>query len=324
MAEASGDDLIRVTGRHATSYTHLFRGEFEAALREAEAGLALFDLEREKALANAFQLSSAVCLRQSRAQALWMLGRVAEADEEAERMLQLARDLDHRASLAAALAFALHGGGARYSYTGEMARLRGIATELRQLSHDEGFFLWCAVAEVYLGVIGQVRGEGDARMRMKEGLELFAQTRTRVTAVMMNVIVAEALYDVGEDAEALSLLEEAEKDSRERDEGFYAPEIWRVRGRFFARQGKLAQAESTYRRALEIAAMQKAHSLALRAAIDLFELLDAEGRTGEGRASLATVLDRAHWTTDRPEPARARALLHSSLLHSTTGTSHVG
>jgi tetratricopeptide (TPR) repeat protein len=159
---------------------------------------------------------------------------------------------------------------------------------------------------------------------MREGLELFAQTRTRVTAVMMNVIVAQALYDVGEDAEALSLLEDAEKDSRERDEGFYAPEIWRVRGRFFARQGKLEQAESAYRRALELAAMQKAHSLALRAALDLFELLDAEGRTGEGRASLAIAFDGAHWPTDRPEPARARTLLHPSLLHSMTGTSHAG
>ena len=68
-------------------------------------------------------------------------GRVAEADEEVERMLRLARILDHPASLAGALAFALHGGGVRHSYTGQMARWKDIATELRRLSHEEGFFL---------------------------------------------------------------------------------------------------------------------------------------------------------------------------------------
>ena len=51
----------------------MFRAEFEVALGEADAGLALFDAQ-EKALADEFQLSSSVCLRQSRAQALWMLG----------------------------------------------------------------------------------------------------------------------------------------------------------------------------------------------------------------------------------------------------------
>ena len=124
MADESGDPLLQVTGWHATAYTLLLRGELEAALDDADAGLALFDFEREKELVTAFQLSSTVCLRQSRAQALWMLGRVAEADEEAERMLQLGRELDHPASLAAALAFALHGDGIRHSYTGRWAGCR--------------------------------------------------------------------------------------------------------------------------------------------------------------------------------------------------------
>ena len=323
MAEALGNPLLKLTGRHATSYTLLYRGEFEAALDEADAGLALFDFAQEKELANAFQLSSAVCLRQSRAQALWMLGRVAEADEEAERMLQLARDLDHPPSLAAALAFALHGGGVRHSYPGRMACLRDIAAELHQLCREEGFFMWNAVAEIYLGLIGHALGEPDARPRMQEGLELFVQTKTRVTAVMMNVLVAEVLDGADADDEALALLDDAEADARERSEWFYVPEIWRVRGRVLARQDKVECAEAAFRRALELASAQKARSLQLRAALDLGGLLGAVVRDAEGRPRLAPAVDEAQWVVGQPEIARVGAN-SVRLIPPATGASHVG
>jgi len=239
-------------------------------------------------------------------------------------MLQGARDLDHPSNLAGALAFALHGGAVRHSYTREMVHLRDIALELRQLSQDEGFFLWTAVAEIYLGVIAQAQGERDAPRQMKEGLELLTQTRTRVTTVLMNVIVAEALHDVGEDDEALALLDDAEVDGQEREEGFCAPEIWRVRGRLLARKGRQSDAESAYRHALGLAGTQKARSLELRAALDLHDLLDAEGRAAEGRACVAAFFHRSLWSVDRPEPARGRSILTRPSLPSATGAPHVG
>jgi predicted ATPase/class 3 adenylate cyclase len=312
MADVSGLPLLQITGRHATSYTRLFRGELEQALEEADAGLALFDFAQERALADAFQLSSTVCLRQSKALALWMLGRLTEADEEAERMLQLARDLDHRSSLAGGLAFALHGGGARYSFTREMVRLGEIADELSRLSQDEGFFMWYAVAEVYRGLIGATLGQEDARNRMMEGLELFVQTRTRVTLVMMNVLVAETLHHAGRDEDALSLLDQAEQEMSQREERLYGPEIWRVRGRLFASQGDFTRAEASYRRALEFAASQKARSLELRATLDLYELLATAGRADEGRARVAATLESVQWPLDRPEVARAHAIVTGS------------
>ena len=89
---------------------------------------------------------------------------------------------------------------------------------------------------------------------MQEGLELFDQTKTRITAVMMNVLVAEVLYGAEADDEALDLLDQAETDAREGEMWFSAPEIWRVRGRFLARQDEPSQAETAFRRALELAA----------------------------------------------------------------------
>ena len=288
----------------------------------ADAGLEHFDFDQEKAIATEFQLSSTVCLRQSRAQALWMLGRVAEADDEAERMLQLARELGHPHSFASALAFTLHGGGVRHAYSGELVRLRGIAEELRELSQVEGFPLWWPVAEMYLGLISHELGEPGARKRITEGFELFVQTKTRVTSVMMKVLVAERLCAEDDDLdEAAQFLDSAEDEVVERAEAFYAPEISRVRGRLLARQDEPALAESLYRRALRAAGAQHAHSLALRAALDLHELLAAHGREAEGRAHLAEVFhDDVGWTGAQPEQARARAILALPLIE--TGASN--
>ena len=324
LADEAGMPLYRVTGQHAISYTRLYRGELEDALREADLGLSLYDFSLEQELVVAFQLSSSVCLRQSRAQALWMLGRAAESDEESARMLQLARDLGQRAGLAGALAFALHGGGMRYSFTGEIARLHDIAEELREISHEEGLFMWYAVAEIYLGIIGQESAEPGARKRIMEGLELFAQTKTQVTAVMMQVIVAEQLFAFAEDDEVTRILDSAEYDAVARSERFYLPELWRMRGRISARQADVSAAESAYRTALHIATEQKAHSLELRAALDLYDLLAELGRDDEGRDLLSSILDNEDvaWTPDRPEPMRARAILARPLIE--MGASHGG
>jgi tetratricopeptide (TPR) repeat protein len=124
-----------------------------------------------------FNLSSVVCLFASRAHSRWMLGRVEDAEKDYDRMLQIARELGHPASLAGALAFSLHG-GFRYSYIGQMDRLSGIADELLALSKKKNLSLWYAVAYIYRGLIAEARKETQqARTQMLEGLALFAQTR---------------------------------------------------------------------------------------------------------------------------------------------------
>jgi tetratricopeptide (TPR) repeat protein len=312
MADASGVPMLRVTGHQAMAWTLLYSGHLERALAQADAGLALYDFEQEKALTEMFQLSPSVCLRTARAHALWMLGHVTEAEAEWERMLQLGRDLQHRPSLAAALAFMLHGGGYRYSYRHQMERLCEVADELRSLCRNEGFFMWYAVGETYRAVIAQTLGEEDAPTRMRKGTELFVQTGTRVTLVLMDVMMAEALYELHEDEEAFRLLDEAEAEMETRGERLNAPEIWRVRGRLLARRGDDAAAEAAYRHALEFAGQQKARSLELRAALDLHDLLAANGRAEEGCAWVAARIASLREGLDRPEPARALAIADGS------------
>ncbi|MGB7798555.1 MAG: adenylate/guanylate cyclase domain-containing protein [Pseudonocardiaceae bacterium] len=311
MGRSSGMRALEMLGRHALAYTLVYMGEFDRTLEETEAGLALYDPQQEKEIANSFGMSSVVCLLACRAHSLWMLGYVEEADENYDRMLQIARELGHPFSLACALTFTLHG-AFRYSYIGEMGRLAGIAEELMALVKEVDFFFWYVVTYTYQGLIAEALGEEErARTQMLEGLELFAQTGSRLTLVMMNVLCAEAFYRLGDDDEAFRRLEVAEAETA-RGEGLLAPDIWRVRGRLLTRQGERSAAEAAYYQAIERARAQRALSLELRAALDLYELHADDGRSEDGRALLASVLARFTQGFDRPELARASAIVRAS------------
>jgi hypothetical protein len=135
----------------------------------------------------------------------------------------------------------------------------------------------------------------------------------------MNVLCAEALYRLGDDDEAFRRLEIAEAETG-RGEGLLAPDIWRVRGRLLARRGERSAAEAAYLQAIERAQGQHALSLELRAALDLYELRAGDGRAKEGRTLLASVLARFTQGFDRPELARASAIVRgSSSLHALGG-----
>ena len=310
LAQRSGVPMIELTGRHAISYTLFARGEYIRAIEEADAGLALYDFDQEKELVKIFGSASTLFLRSSKSHSLWMVGRLDESAEECDRLLQLGRDLRHPPSLAAALALFVHGMAFRYSYIGQMGCLLSIVDELLMLSREENFFLWYAQAYTYRGVIAQALGDDTARHQMLEGLELWEQTGARLTLVMMNVFCAEALYRLGDDQEAFRRLHVAEAEMARR-EGVLAPDIWRVRGRLLARQGQRSAAEAAYRQAIERSQAQHALSLELRAALDLYELCAEDGRAEQGRVLLAGVLARFTQGLDRPELARARAIVRA-------------
>jgi tetratricopeptide (TPR) repeat protein len=309
VAKTYGVPMVELTARHAMSFTLFTRGQFEEAIEEANAGLALYDFDVEKVIAQVFLLSSAVCLRASRAHCLWMLGRVVDAESEWDAMLDLGRRLDHRPSLASALAFSLHGGGFRYSYIDQMGSLAGIADELFVLAEEEDFFPWYAQSCLYRGLAAQSLGEPNPQKQMLEGLELWEETGARLTLVMTNVLCAEAFYRMGDDDEAFRRLEVAEAEMRARREAILAPDIWRIRGRLWARQGDLGSAEAAYREAIARARAQRALSLELRASIDLSELEAENGRGAEAQELLAGVLQHFTQGLDRPEPVLASAVL---------------
>jgi tetratricopeptide (TPR) repeat protein len=308
-ARASGVQMFTEASYAAASFTSLWRGDFDRAQEEAEPGMAALDLSQERTVAAIFSLSMATSLFASRAVSRWMTGRPRAADVDWQRMLEIARDLEHPPSLAASLGYVLHQAGYRYSYTLQLHLVSDIVDELLMISKDEDYFLWYAVASFYRGLIMAERGEQEpARIALDEGFELLEQTGSRLTMVTLNVLWAEALHRMGHDDQALEKLAAAETEKRVRDEGLFAPEICRVQGVVLAGQGDQIGAEAAYLEALSRARSQGARMLELRAALDLYQLREQQGRPEEGRAQVAAVLSSISQDVDQVELQRAAAI----------------
>jgi class 3 adenylate cyclase/tetratricopeptide (TPR) repeat protein len=308
FAEASGTSMLQLTARRMTGYTHLERGEFEEALLEAEAGLALFDPEREPEMVATFGNSMTASLHIVRATALWMLGQGDEAARERAMTIRFARDLDHVAVLAQALASWLHMSLCFEWYTLEVDEVVSVANELRALSEDD-FVMWHAVGTVYRGVAAAVQDDAPlADGLMRDGLAEFAGTRSRLTLVAMNVLCARARILLGEADAASRHLGQAQIEADTRNERMWEPEIDRMRASLELRRGDLAGAEASLRRALAKANRQKARSLELRAALDLHEFLADCGRNAEGHALVEGLVSTFDPGSVQPEVRRALAL----------------
>jgi predicted ATPase/class 3 adenylate cyclase len=310
MADDSGVPMIQMNSHHAKSYTHLYRGEFEDTLREADAGLGLFNLEQERALAKMFELSSAVCLHATRATSLWMLGRVEESKAERKRMLEIGRDLGHAPSRAAALAFDLYVGLTAGWGPVEIHQRIAIAEELLKLSKDEDFKLWHAQAMAFRGAAAAFEnGALDCNSQMNEGVEECIRTGARVTLVGMEVMCAQAEFHRGDLDRASNWLDRAQAEADTRNERMWEPEIDRVHALICRRRNDVAGEESALRRAQAKAHAQQAHSLELRAAVDLSDLLDRTGRKDEARRVVKSAVVPFDGLSRDPEVSHARALV---------------
>jgi class 3 adenylate cyclase/tetratricopeptide (TPR) repeat protein len=309
FAEASGAPPLRLTARRMTGYTHLERGEFEEALSEAEAGLALFDPEREREMVATFGNSMTASLQIVRATALWMLGRGDEAARARAIAIRFARDLDHVAVLAQALASWLHMSLCFEWYTLAVDEVVSVADEVRALCEDEGFVMWHGVATVYRGAAAAVQEDAPlADALIRDGLVEFARTGSRLTLVAMNVLCARARLLLGEPDEAGRHLDQAQIEADTRNERMWEPEIDRTRASLYLHRGDVAGAEASLRQALAKAHGQKARALELRAALDLHELLADNGRNGEVRALVEGLVSAFDRGSTQPEVTRAMAL----------------
>ena len=310
IAEASGVPMIMLTGEHALGYTHLFRGELTEALAAAERGLALFDADQEREIANMFQLASSLALLAIRADVSYLFGSIADAERDWDALERLARELEHPPSLAAGLAFLLHAGALRHSANDSVHRLRPVISELIDVTEGEGSLLWNANARCFEVVL--LAHEPDS-LHLEDAWDAFARTGTGLTEVLTRVLFAEYRHRLGDVDGASIELDLAEAAARDRGEWLLSSEIWRIRGRIAADAGRMRDAEAAFSESLTIAEAQGARMLSLRTLLDRAESEPASARNATVRA-IADLLDSIDGA-DEPEVIRARRIIDLQTEH---------
>jgi class 3 adenylate cyclase/tetratricopeptide (TPR) repeat protein len=306
MALSSADGMLEVTARHATSYTRYYRGEYDLAIAEAQAGLRGYNYDLELTIAQTFQLSSTICSMTAKASSLWMLGRQREGVAFMEEMVALARSLRHPPSVASSLAFAMF----FFLYDRDWKRLFEYADETYELSQAEGFAMWTANAGMHRGRARVGLGQVDAGVaEVLEWGALFRQTGSGIVEGSVTSMVSEALHMASHSEEALSVSAEGERRAEIGFVRVMMPEIFRTRGDILRDLDRLDEADDAYHRAVDCARSQGARSLELRALVSLLDLRLACGPPAGVPAELCRVIDAMPGQEDRPDVRAAHALL---------------
>ncbi|MEJ2598763.1 MAG: BTAD domain-containing putative transcriptional regulator [Anaerolineales bacterium] len=238
---------------------------------------------------------------------LWCLGYPEQALKLSQKALTLARELGHPFSLADVLCFA---GCLFNSMRGDGKRLKKYADELVQLVHDRNLAGWLATGirsqGEALAMLGQIR-EGIAKIQ--EGIAAMQADEVWLYYAGTLVALAEAQAKAGRPEDGLANLEQAFTLIDKTGERHWEPELHRLKGELLLAQGNDLGAETSLRKALEIAREQSAKSLELRAVMSLCRLLKRKAQADSAYRELSKIYN---WFTegfDTPDLIAARQLL---------------
>jgi len=200
--------------------------------------------------------------------AYWLLGEQDVAQRHSDEAVHIAEDLDHSFSLTLALSFSqwIH------QFNRDVVRTRATAEKALALALEHGFAFWYGWCRVMRGWAMSQQGEHSSGItEIEEGLVSWRAQGSELGSHYYYSLLAEACLTAGRLDKAAASLDQAEQFAVNTGEGFWRPEVVRLRGDLHLRATPpdYAAAEIKFREALVIATQQDARSLQLRAAISL-------------------------------------------------------
>ncbi len=306
LARSSGDSGLLVEAHHALGVSCCTAGEFAAGLGHLEQAIAIYNPVEHERLKFIYGQDPAVACLFHAGWALWFLGYPDQSIKRDEEGIELARRLNHPATMAMAAAF----GALPYQFQRKAEAVERIAAEAVRLSNEYELAFYRCMGAILCGWALAQRGrveEGSAQMRM--GIEAFHSTDGVIMIPYFSTLLAQVYGHNGRPADGLRVL-----DSIECVDRYWVAEFSRVRGELLLQQAageNEAAAEECFAQALAKSTEQSAKSLELRAAVSISRLRLKQGRAAEGRRLLAGVFDWFSEGFDTPDLREARALLEN-------------
>ncbi|MGH8064174.1 MAG: AAA family ATPase [Candidatus Entotheonellia bacterium] len=289
LAQRVQDAALLLVAHEVLGETLLWLGEFALAREHAEQAMALYDRQQHRALAFLYGgYDPGVHCCSFLAHALWYLGYPDQALRKIQEALILAQESAHPHSRVFALVHAafLH----HLRREGQAARAQ--AEEGLAFATEQGFVFWVAYATILRGrgLVELEPGE-EAVAQIRQGLAGYRATGAELECPYFVALLAEALGKIGHIEEGLTVLAEMLDEVGTKGLRFHEAELRRLTGECLLRRAMCdeAQAEASFRQALEIARHQQAKSLELRAAMSLSRLWQRQGKRAEARQLLGDI-----------------------------------
>jgi predicted ATPase len=303
-------DAVQLSWAHGAMGTESYwRGELSQARAHLEEAIERYDPQEYRTQEYLWGAADpAVAVLAYLGWVMWQLGYPDGALTRSREALALARELSHPFSEAHALLFDID----VHRLRGESQAALEEAEALIALSSEHGFLQYVGIGTYHRAVTLVERGqlqEGIAGMR--DVLEALRAEGAALGAPVMTATLAEAHGKAGQTEEGLALMAEALELVTKTGEHAGEAAVHRVKGELLLARSPSdqAEAEASFREALEVARRQSAKSLELRAATSLARLWQRQGKRDEARDLLATVYG---WFTegfDTKDLKDAKALL---------------
>ena len=286
--------------------TAYYKGEFKSSLQHLQKGLALVDNDRSRANSLRTGQNCGVMYRNHIALALWELGFPVQALQEAEEMLQFARELNHPFSLAMALFFRRR----LLQCCGRDAQARESVEEEYTLCHEQGFVFFEVHAIFARGDFLVREGKLDAARKLfEQALRMLQATGGKLSMDHPFGYIAEGYILSGHANEANEWLSRGFDLVENHNYRSMESESLRLNGKQALSGGNEVDAERYFQQAAQVAQNQQSKSRELRAMISLAGLRQIQGRQTEGRQMLSEVFGWFQEGFDTADLIQAKKLL---------------
>jgi predicted ATPase/transcriptional regulator with XRE-family HTH domain len=315
LAQRRQDPVIIVA--HRVVGWRFCMGELLAARPHFEQIAALYNPEQHRALTFRYGQEPGQAGLSAGAVVLWLLGYPEQAGRWSHQAVMLAQEASHSHSLVFSLVFR----SITHQFCQEMAVAKERAEEAIAVCAQQGFANWLAWGMILRGWALVKMGQGEAGpAQIDQGLAAARATGTEFFRTYFLALLADTYQTVGQPEAGLAVLAEALAHVEKTEERFWEAEVYRLKGKLLlmhsggkerARVDLLADVESDFQRAIDIARRQQAKSLELRATTSLCRLWQAQGKRAEGHALLAEIYG---WFTegfDTADLIEAKTLLEA-------------
>jgi class 3 adenylate cyclase/predicted ATPase len=295
-----------VLGHLSSGRTLFICGRFASSRSHLEEVLALYDPIPHGSLVHHTTTHPHVNSQAILGIDLFCLGFPEQALAQGGPAIAQARRLAHPQTLAVTLGI----GAVLLSLVGDDAALDEWVDQLVAVTTEQDIPAWRALGTIHHGWVRVKNGDAtEGIFLLRNGMAAYRAIGAELFMPYFIALLAGACELAGQIEEAVTLLDDGLQIAGRTRERWLEAELNRRKGELLLRQGRAEAAEELYRKALNIAAEQEAKLWELRATMSLARLRRDQGRRAEARDLLAPVYG---WFTegfDTPDLKDAKALL---------------
>jgi predicted ATPase len=303
-ARPSGDAWGLFRGHHAVGATRYFQGELSAAREHLQQAFDLGEPLRQRLDALPYEaVDRLVDNRGYRANVLLALGYSDQAMRASRENVALAQEIRRPFALTEALFW----DGFLHRTLGDVEVAGERAEALIAVATEHGFSLYVMFGMLVRGCTLADGGQIEAGItELRGALDVLRAAGFELGWPYFTGILTEAYGNVGQPVQGLNVLDEAVDLMNRTGQRLYEAELHRIKGDLLLAVSRdtHAEAEDSYRHAVDCARRQGAKSGELRAALRLSRLWRGQGKTDEARTLLAEIYG---WFTEGFETRDLRA-----------------